>query len=515
MRFKSIVAFFLSVMSLTAQAQQEIASPKFYLNIVVDQLRTDFLYEFSHLYCEGGFKRLLSQGRVYPNSYYEFENIDRASAVAALSTGTNPYVNGIVGESWLDRKTLRTVSCVEDKQYKGVYAIAPFAPTKLKAITTTDELKRASRGKSIICSIAPDEDAAILAGGHAADAVVWKNNSAGYWCSSSYYGLYPSWAADANKRLQGKPSKWVPMLAPGEYNNFGEVLPEPFLYSFDGKNKVDEYKTTACINDEVNELALAFLGGTEAGVDDIADCLSLTYYAGNYNGAPMEERPVEIQDMYVRLDRNIAVLLDELDKRIGADNVVVSLASTGYVMEGSEDGAKYRLPSGTIYMDRVLALMNVYLSAIFGKGDYVDGVHGTQLYLDSKLIENMKLDRMEVITRSVEFLKSMDGVEDVFTIYNLSGMLSPELQYAKNGYNPNCSGDIWLRLMPGWRIAEEKLTAIDEVYRTPVMFPIIIYGKGVAHKVVEELTPANTLAAEMARILRTRRPNDNCLRIFK
>ena len=47
------------------------------------------------------------------------------------------------------------------------------------------------------------------------------------------------------------------------------------------------------------------------------------------------------------------------------------------------------------------------------------------------------------------------------------------------------------------------------------MFPIIIYGKGVEHKVVEELTPANVLAAEMARILRTRRPNDNCLRIFK
>ena len=93
--------------------------------------------------------------------------------------------------------------------------------------------------------------------------------------------------------------------------------------------------------------------------------------------------------------------------------------------------------------------------------------------------------------------------------------MSPELQYAKNGYNANCSGDIWLRLMPGWRVAEVKLTSVDEVYRTPVMFPIVVYGKGVEHKVIEELTPANVLAAEMARILRTRRPNDNCLRIFK
>ena len=101
-------------------AQEKISSPKLYLNIVVDQLRTDFLYEFSGLYGEGGFKRLLSEGRVYPNSYYAFENVDRASSMATLMTGTNPYVNGIVGERWLDRNTLRAVSCVEDKKYKGL-----------------------------------------------------------------------------------------------------------------------------------------------------------------------------------------------------------------------------------------------------------------------------------------------------------------------------------------------------------------------------------------------------------
>ena len=40
-------------------AQQNLKSPKLYINITVDQLRTDFLYEFSDLYGEGGFKRLL------------------------------------------------------------------------------------------------------------------------------------------------------------------------------------------------------------------------------------------------------------------------------------------------------------------------------------------------------------------------------------------------------------------------------------------------------------------------
>lgn len=508
-----LIALFCSLQALVAQ--DRISSPKLYLNIVVDQLRTDFLYEFSGLYGEGGFKRLLSGGRVYPNAYYAFENIDRASATATLSTGTNPYVNGIVGERWLDRNTLRTVSCVEDRKYKGVYSVSPFAPTKLKAITITDEIKRASRGRALVCSIAPDEDAAILLGGHAADIVLWKNNSAGYWSSSSYYGLYPQWAADFNKQVQGCAVKWEPLFATTDYDNFGEAAPEPFLYSYDGKNKVKEYKTTACINDEVTELALSFLRSTEAGKDDVTDCLSITYYAGNVNGKPMEERPLEVQDIYARLDRDISTLLKELDGSIGLENVVISFSSTGYVMESGDGGAKYRLPSGTIYMERALALLNVYLSAIFGKADYVEGVNGAQLYFNNRLIEKMKIDKKEIISRSIEFLKSLDGVEEVFTIYNLSGTLSPELQYAKNGYNASCSGDVWLRLLPGWKIAESTLSETNEVYRTPVMFPIVIFGQGVEPRVVEEMTPANILAAEMARLLHIRRPNDNCLRIYR
>ena len=199
-----------------------------------------------------------------------------------------------------------------------------------------------------MCSIAPDGDAAVLAGGHAADVVLWKNNMAGYWSSSSYYGLYPSWAADMNKELQGQARKWTPLLRTSEYNNFGEKSPSSFSYSFDGKKNIITYKTTACINDEVNEMAIAFLDNSDVGKDDVVDCLALTYYAGNYDGAPMSHRPIEVQDIYARLDRTLAQLFCELDKRYGLSNVVISLSSTGYVMENGDENSNYRLPSGTL-----------------------------------------------------------------------------------------------------------------------------------------------------------------------
>ena len=245
MRIKyCVIALLCCASSLFAQKGNR--APKLYVSIVVDQLRTDFLYEFESLYCDGGFKRLMSDGKVYENAYYAFDNVDRATAIATLSTGTNPYVSGIVSERWLDRKSLRVVNCVEDKNCKGVYSSDAFSPVSLKSITITDEIKRSTRGKAIVCSIAPDGDAAVLAGGHAADVVLWKNNMAGYWSSSSYYGLYPSWAADMNKEIQGKSRKWTPLLRTSEYNNFGEKAPSAFSYSFDGKKNIISYKTTAC-----------------------------------------------------------------------------------------------------------------------------------------------------------------------------------------------------------------------------------------------------------------------------
>ena len=514
MRIKyCIIALLCGVSSLFAQYGNDV--PKLYLNIVVDQLRTDFLYEFEGLYCEGGFKRLLSSGKVYENVYYPFDNVDRASAIAALSTGTNPSVNGIVAERWLDRKSLRVVYCVEDRNCKGVGSTDVFSPASLKALTLTDEIKRATRGKAIVCSIAPDGDAAVLAGGHAADIVLWKNNLSGSWSSSSYYTLNPTWVAEMNKMVLRKLRSWEPMYKPTRYNNFGEEEPVAFLYSYDGKKNVMSYKTTACMNDEVTEMAIAALDNTDIGGDNIVDCLALTFYAGNYDGAPVSHRPMEVQDIYARLDRNLAQLLEEVDNRYGLENVVVSIASTGYVMEGGDENDEYRFPSGTLHSERVQTLLNVYLSAKFGKGDYIEGVYGTQIFLDYKLMEKMNLDKMTVVSQAVEFLKSMDGVEDVFTVYQLSGMLSPELQFAKNGYNPVGSGDLWLRLLPGWRLGENELRMTGQIYRTPIMFPVIIYGKGVQQGVVDKFTQANILSMEIARILRVRRPNDNYLRVYE
>ena len=100
-------------------------------DIIIDQLRSDYMDAFTPLYGQGGFQRLKEQGRFYSQAEYPFSSPDKASAVACLMTGTSPYDNGIPGTHWLDRQTLRPVFCVDDDNYPGILTDEKSSPRAL------------------------------------------------------------------------------------------------------------------------------------------------------------------------------------------------------------------------------------------------------------------------------------------------------------------------------------------------------------------------------------------------
>ena len=60
----------------------------------------------------------------------------------------------------------------------------------------------------------------------------------------------------------------------------------------------------------------------------VLDMLNVGYTAGVYLNKTIQDYGLELQDTYVRLDRDIARLLDEIDKKVGLANTVVFLTST-------------------------------------------------------------------------------------------------------------------------------------------------------------------------------------------
>lgn len=488
--------------------------PRVVVNILVDQLRSDYMNAFMPLYGQEGFVRLLKEGRVYPQAEYPHCRPDLASAAATGATGTTPYNHGIIGRQWLNRETLRPVGCVDASDYRGVLTADASAPVYLGVTTVGDELKVATEGKAIVYGLAPDREAAILTVGHAADGAFWLDDRTGQWCSTSYYGIaLPAWVSVLNgnslsERLRDfiwKPSNELV----GNFSYFlSGGMRTPFAHRFKGDGRFAAYKTSGAVNDEVAAAVCRCVSGTILGADDVTDYLAVTLYAGNFNHRPAADAPIEQQDIYVRLDNALAEIINAVEAKTGKGRALFVLTSTGYSDEESGDLSKYRIPTGTFDVNRAAALLNMYFVAVYGQGQYVEAVYGTQVYLNHKLIEQKQLGLTEMLERAQDFLLQLSGVKDVYTSTRLmQGAWTPGISRIRGAYNPRYSGDVMIEPAPGWHCVSTTPRADRLVRESYIPFPVIFFGQNIVAEEVNTPVSVDCIAPTVARAIRIRAPN--------
>lgn len=472
--------------------------PRLVVNITIDQLRSDYLENFSPLYGPNGFLRLLTQGVVYENAAYPFIRPDRASAISSVITGTTPYYHSIIGERWLDKETLRPVSCTEDTKQPGVPS-----PAQLSVSTLGDELKVITQGKAKVFSVAPFRDAAILSAGHAADGAVWLEEQTGIWSTSQYYSNEtPSWLLSFNElKVSSSPIKkavWTPFII--------QQKPD-FKHTFRADRKYLEYQTSGLINADVTELALQCVGNEGMGYDSVTDLLCLTYYAGSFDNKPMTECPKELQDNYLRLDRDLGHLITQLESRIGAGNILFVLTSSGYSSPEGIDYARYRIPTGIFYINRTANLLNMYFGAIWGQGRYIEACFDNQLFFNHKLLESKRISLTDATQRAREFISQLSGVRNVYTSLQLLSEQHERIAKVRNSFNPQHHGDILIEVAPGWHLQNED-TREEFLSQTPLMaFPIIFYGAHLTALHVQTPVTTDRIAPTLAKAIRIRAPN--------
>lgn len=497
-----------------SQSTQSKGTPRLVISITIDQLRTDYLEAFTPLYSEGGFKRLLKEGMVFSNVSYPFAPTDRASAIAAISTGTTPYYNSIVGNRWLNRETLRPMGCVDDPKFTGMLTAETASPSGLSTSTLGDELKVATGGKALVYAIAPYRDAAVLSAGHAADCALWIDDVYGDWCSSIYYlQNVPSWLKAYNDHYSpGRKisnATWEPANdISGAYNFYLQTENEkPFKHKFSGYQRFSNYKQSALVNADVTGMALQCITTAGLGSDRVTDLLCLTYYAGSFAHQSMTESQMELQDTYVRLDQELNTLIENTTRNIGAENVLFVITSTGYSEIEPADYNRFRIPTGTLYMSRTANLMNIYLGAIWGQDNYVETIFRNQIFLNHKLLETKKISIGEATGRAQEIIAMMSGVRNVYTSLQLLTSQSPQLEKIRNAFNPQRCGDIIIEAAPGWKVLNEDTQESEMAVASYTQFPIIIFGAGTQAEHIQTPVTTDRIAPTIARSIRIRAPN--------
>ena len=297
--------------------------------------------------------------------------------------------------------------------------------------------------------------------------------------------------------------EWNPLHPITSYTFLPEWRTIPFKYRFETEkdNKYRRLITSPLINDEVNRVTEDLLDKSNIGKDDITDLLAITYYAGNYNHRSTQECAMEMQDTYARLDQSIARLLDMLESKVGLQNVLLCIASTGYADPDGADIGIYRIPGGEFHLNRCATLLNMYLMATYGEGQYVEGFYNQQIYLNHKLIEEKQLNLAEIQQKSAEFLVQFSGVNKVYSAYQLL------LEHIRNGFHRHRSGDLIIEVLPGWTVMQENSNDNRVVRAATIATPLILLGKGIKPEIIRMPVAIDRVAPTLSSAMRIRAPN--------
>lgn len=513
-RYFTLLVFASAYANATyAQIQQE-KIPRLVVSVTVDQLRSDYMNTFCTFMEKGAFATLLKEGRVYSDAHNDFFPIDCASSTTVIATGSTPYYNGIIASSWLNRENLKRVFCTDDKNVKPGANMVSASASNMLTSTVGDELKVASQGSSKVFSIAPERDAAILAAGHAANCALWIDDKTGEWTTTGYYsGADAAWIANCRTRnsvvAAAKSAKWTPLSGMDETYSLmmGGTLKKSFSHTFKGDKAYKEYKQSALVNEKITDAALLCLSSNSLGIDDATDLLCVQYYAGRCSSAENVDCSMELQDTYIRLDCELKRLVETIEKRVGKDNVLFVITSTGYNTQTVSEYSKYGVPSGTFYINRTANILNMYLASLYGKGQYVDATCRNQIYFNRKFIEKQNISFPEILTRSKQLLVLSEGVTDVYRFDELLTPSSDDMRRLRNAYKPSLCGDIIIEVAPGWNVLNEETGETFNVDLTPVAFPIIFYGSGIIPQQIDSYVTTEHIAPTICKSLRIRAPN--------
>lgn len=492
-----ITSVLVGLVGLNAVLQADPTKPKLVVGIMVDQLRTDYIDYLRDLFGERGLKLLADSGLNLRNVDFGVAGLNGGVATAEVMSGAYPRTNGVTSV---------------------LTATGQLSPDQLTVTTIADELAIDGGGMANVYAIAPDRATAVALGGHAANSVIWLDPNSGQWTTDSYYGPLPQTAALRNGR-QAVAARidtmvWKPVLPIDRYPG---VAPKkkfyPFRYTFPTSDR-DVYRRfarTPLMNREVTDLAIDFINGLKLGNrgSDATDMIGIGLTAAPYKEASDGNYRLELADSYIRLDGQIERLLNAIDSTVGLDHTVVFLSSTGYCDEAVPEDPQFRIPGGELSLKRMKSLLNSYLTAKYGNGDFVEKIEDNVLTLNYKTIDEKHLDLNEVLTASRSFLNRMSGVDRVFTFDEILSGNTPEARALQLSTDPHTAPDLTIDYQSGWTVIDDlKYPVTEKVVRSSaVATPAFILAPALEAETINTPVDATALAATVSGILRIRSPN--------
>ncbi|HEY1024484.1 MAG TPA: alkaline phosphatase PafA [Sphingobacteriaceae bacterium] len=540
MKIKHTLSALLVLSGLTVLAQKNnrtadaaLPRPKLVVGVMVDQMRWDYLYRYYERYGNGGFKRMLNQGFSAENTYINYIPSVTGIGHASVYTGSVPAIHGIAGNDFIIQATGKNMYCVEDSTAQTVGStntkVGQMSPKNLLASTMTDELKLATNFRSKVIGIALKDRGAILPVGRTADAAYWFDGSTGNWVTSTYYmKSLPQWVTKFNG--QKLPEKYLNQdwntLYPIDTYVQSTADNSPYEGKFTGTNSpVFPVKTSEMLSKGVGvitstpygssltlDLAKAAIDNEALGKDAITDFLAVSISSPDYVGHQFGVNAIEVEDTYLRLDRDLESFFNYLDQHVGKGMYTVFLSADHGAAHNANFLTDNKIAAGLYPTSALLKTLNSQLEQEYNVKNLIRSFSNYQVSLNYQAIEAGKISEAELRSKIVAFLKKQEGVAFVVDLENAQTATIPNAyrEQILNGHNPDRSGVIQIILKPGWYSGYSATgTTHGTISPFDTHIPFMLMGWGIktgrsnTHYYMTDIAP--TISA----LLRIQEPNGN------
>lgn len=494
----------LLVTASAASAQMPPSPPKLIVAIAVDQFSSDVFSQYRPFYTSG-LKRL-SGGIVFPRGHQSHAATETCPGHSTILTGSRPARTGIIANDWQDPKLPRPtkdgkksyeIYCAEQPQAAasdfmagGAYVVSSQF---LKVPTLGDRMKDANPASRVV-AVSGKDRAAVMMGGHKADATIWWDGKA----FTTYAGrtdelpasvtaLTARAQAQIAKDWAGKvPAHCAPLTRAVSMTDKISVGTAPVRKAGNERG----WRASEQFDNVTLDVGLAMLGGMKLGQGPAPDLLALSFSATDYVGHSTGTEGAEMCTQIAALDQILGRLFAALDKT-GVPYVVTLTADHGGhdIPERNRTNA---LPSAE-RVDKMLSAAAV--GAVTAKQLGLDGsaLIGRAPFGDMYLAPTVPAEkRAEVLKAAVATYRAHRQVAAVFTkdeVMVSPGPMGPPdewtlLERVKASFDPDRSGDFIVLLKPYVTPIPDTGQGYFATHGSPWGYdrrvPILFWWKGVA-----------------------------------
>jgi len=524
--FALLFSFLLITASLLAQAPPR---PKLVVGLVVDQMRWDHLKRFSNRYGADGFNRLLKNGFSCDNTFIPYNPTYTAPGHASVHTGSVPALNGIMGNDWYSKALGRNVYCVEDYSVTpvGTTSAAGFmSPKNLQSTTISDEIRLTQNFRNKTVAIAIKDRGAVLPGGHTANGAYWFDNAtAGFISSSFYMNDLPAWVKAFNARRlpdvylrqpwntlypintytqSTADNKWYESDLTGEDNTFPHQIDSSHV------SRYDFFKHLPAANTYTFEMAKAAIAGERLGqTPGVTDMLAVSFSATDYLGHATGANSIELEDMYLRFDRDLAQFLKHLDATVGKGQYLLFLTADHGVAHIPGFLKEHKIPAGDFDDAIIRKSLNAHFLQELKAPNVISSIINYQVYLNDSVITAHQIDKPTLKQRIIDSLLRYEAIAFAFDAEKLGSatLPLPLRERLINGYNPKRSGDIVFMFKPQWFDGWGRGTSHGMWNPYDARIPLLWFGWNIKQGKTSREVYMTDIAPTVAAMLQIQMPN--------